>query len=207
MRGILIEEEKNKTCASRLCSGKNSGGLCLITDLLNERPYSRWNHSRHKWPHSDRRQQGMNKIRHSLLNGGKFNIQSWYSEYSLRAMPISVRGFSYTKIPDAIFFRRLEGGSQQKYFIEYERSLKNRERYRNILKFYANRKDVSRGSVLFICQNKYIQNELLKIRKEVFSKGIFNDVEEIFQFINYEECNPACAGMTSNCGSIRPGLT
>ena len=37
---------------------------------------------------------GMNKIRYALLNGGKFNISSWYSEYSLRAMPISVRGFS-----------------------------------------------------------------------------------------------------------------
>lgn len=130
---------------------------------------------------------GMNKIRLSLLNGGKFIIQSWYSEYSLRAMPISVRGFSYTKIPDTIFFKRLESGGQQKCFVEFERSLKNRERYRNIFKFYANRKDVSRGSVLFICRNKHIQNELLKIRKEVFSKGIFNDVEEIFQFINYDE--------------------
>ena len=129
---------------------------------------------------------GMNKIRHSLLNGGKLSIKSWYSEYSLRAMPISVRGFSYTKIPDAIFFRSLEDGKQQKCFVEYERSLKNRERYRNIFKFYANRKDVSRGSVLFICQNKYIQNELLKIRKEVFSKGIFNDVEEIFKIINLD---------------------
>ena len=149
---------------------------------------------------------GMNKIRYSLLNGGKFNIQLWYSEYSLRAMPISVRGFSYTKIPDAIFFKRLEGGNQQKCFVEFERSLKNRERYRNIFKFYANRKDVSRGSVFFICRNKHIQNELLKIRKEVFSKGIFNDVEEIFQFINYEQWIPACAGMTGrSVASIEEG--
>lgn len=137
---------------------------------------------------------GMNKIRHALLNGGKLNISSWYSEYSLRAMPISVRGFSYTKIPDAIFFKRLEGSNQQKCFVEYERSLKNRERYRNIFKFYANRKDISRGSVLFICRNQYIQNELLKIRKEVFSKGIFNDVEEIFQFINYDEATASIEG-------------
>jgi len=130
---------------------------------------------------------GMNKIRHTLLNGRRVNIQSWYSEYQLRALPFSSRSFSYSKIPDAIFMRLLEDSTSQKCFVEYERSLKSRERYRSILKSYSYRKDVSKGSVLFICQNQYIRNELLTVRKEVFSKGIFNEQEEIFQFINYEQ--------------------
>jgi len=128
---------------------------------------------------------GMNKIRHALLNGGKLNIQKWYSEYQLRALPLSSRGFSFTKIPDAIFIRKLEDGGSQKCFVEYERSLKSRERCRNVLKSYSYRKDVTKGSVLFICQNQHIQNELLRVRKEVVSKGIFNEREELFQFIDF----------------------
>ena len=129
---------------------------------------------------------GMNKIRHALTTDTNVNVKSWHSEYHLRALPSSSRGFSYTKIPDAIFLRQRQDGSLQKCFVEYERSLKSRERYRNIFKSYANRTDVTKGSVLFICQNQHIQNELLRTRKEVFSKGILNDQEEMFHLIDYE---------------------
>ena len=127
---------------------------------------------------------GMNKIRHVLSD--QVNIDAWWSEYRLRAMPVSMREFGYRNIPDAIFWRKLQDGNLQKCFIEYERSAKSQERYKDILKAYVARADVTRGSILFICQNEHIKKELLKAREEVFSKGILNEQEEVFQFIEFE---------------------
>ena len=129
---------------------------------------------------------GMNKIRCLMTDHAQVNIQAWWSEYRLRAMPVSMREFGYRNIPDAIFWRKLQDGNIQKCFIEYERSVKSQERYRNILKVYMARADVTGGSVLFICQSEHIKKELLKAREGVFSKGIFNEQQEIFQFIELE---------------------
>ena len=39
---------------------------------------------------------------------------------------------------------------------------------------------------MFICQSEHIKKELSKAREEVFSKGILNTQEEVFQFIELE---------------------
>ena len=128
---------------------------------------------------------GMNKIRYFLANQAGITIERWQSEYSLRSLPLSMREFEFRNIPDAIFWRKLEDGSVQKCFVEYERSLKIHERYKNILKAYARRSDVTEGSILFICQSESIQKELLRARKAVFDKGIFNEQQEYFRFMDY----------------------
>ena len=107
---------------------------------------------------------GMNKIRQavSLQLGPK--LLGWRSEYYLKALPAYGRmRFSYTMIPDAVVLREQKDGGQAVNYIEYERTLKSPQRYKDIFASYQKRDDVADKSVIYVCQNEYIRQTLGQI--------------------------------------------
>lgn len=130
---------------------------------------------------------GMNDIRYAIEHNPDFHVVEWLSEFHLRALPPQARfQLSYQTLPDAIFFNREANGSLKKYFIEFERSLKNRDRYRKIIRFYSKRPDVTAGSVLYISPEDYILNEIRKVEQEVLGGGVINEAGKFFRFIHYD---------------------
>ena len=125
---------------------------------------------------------GMNRIRRAIFRQLQLNIQAWYSEFYIKALPPPMRfGLSYKLIPDAMFVRSLADGTSKTYFIEYERSLKSPGRYRDIFKSYSAREDVTEGSVIYVCRNERIRNELIRISGRILPSG------EAFQFVNFDQ--------------------
>ncbi|MDP8213064.1 MAG: hypothetical protein P9X22_07250 [Candidatus Zapsychrus exili] len=140
------------------------------------------------------------KIRHAFMKKVEFNIVRWCSEYYLRALPVSARfEISYKRIPDAIFFSR-EERRIKKYFVEYERSLKNRERYQRVFRYYANRADIEEGNILYICRDEHILKELRKIIESTFGGGaLLNQGGRYFKLLKYDDvvCNLEGGGYVS----------
>ena len=142
---------------------------------------------------------GLNKIRQALMTNPKVSIRDWWTEWRLKAMHPSQRDFDYRQIPDVIFWCRKSDGNLKKYFIEYERSLKSQARYESILRAYANREDVSEGSVVFICQHEFIRKELIRLAKRIFSKSFVGGQEELFRFVGYQQMVGEEASETKQC--------
>ena len=127
----------------------------------------------------------LNHIRTVLERDSGFNIDKWLSDSLLRFMPVYVREeYCSAKIPDAIFFRTRKDGSQKKFFLEYERSLKNTERYKEIFKTYIECEDITEKSVLYICHTPRIRSKLEAIHEHQtrYSYG----ESDYFQFLNLE---------------------
>ncbi len=130
----------------------------------------------------------LNQIRIALEKSPKMSISQWWSETYIRALTPSMRAIvSNTKIPDAIFWRKRKDGNQQKFFLEYERSLKSKERYEEILSLYANREDVEGKNVVYICKDESIKNELSSIEENLAKRGKIEGISLYFQFITLED--------------------
>ncbi len=137
----------------------------------------------HKIPHSLE----INRIRSTFTQSHLITIDEWWSERLIWALPVSHReDFCSDKVPDAIFWRRRKDGSRQKYFLEYERTLKSKERYEEIFRSYAKCKDVKDRNVIYICQTLRIKEELQDIEERLVKAGRLADVALYFQFITLE---------------------
>ncbi len=130
---------------------------------------------------------GINRIRIILCQNLKVDIDTWWSENYIRSLSPRQRfGISFTKIPDAIFWRLRSDGSRQKFFLEYERTLKSKSRYTEIFQYYANRKDVTKRNVLYICADEIIKDELEKIEKFLVKSAKLESAGLYFQFITFK---------------------
>lgn len=137
----------------------------------------------HYIPHS----LGLNRIRIILSQIDYFKIDTWWSENYIRSLSPRMRfGISLARIPDAIFWRLRGDGSRQKFFLEYERTLKSKSRYVNIFQYYANRKDVLNKNVLYICGTETILEELKKIEEFLVKSGKLEACGLYFQFITFD---------------------
>jgi len=131
---------------------------------------------------------GINSIRTTFERSPRFQIEQWWSEQYIRSLSPEERfSFSNSKIPDAIFAKRKKDGNLQKYYLEFERSEKSKPRYIDILRQYAKMPDISKGSIIYICLTDIIRKKIKRIVKEEFGRGVINHLEEIFQFIDYQE--------------------
>ena len=126
----------------------------------------------------------INRIRIVLEKTSKLAIDQWWSENFIRALPSPVRGkIANTKIPDAIFWRRRTDGTRQKFFLEYERTLKNKQRYEEIFCSYAKKNDVDKRNVIYICENDFIREELLQTEGKLAKAGKLAGTGLYFQFV------------------------
>jgi hypothetical protein len=129
----------------------------------------------------------LNCIRSTFEKSVKFEIDQWWSEQYIRSLPPGERfSFSDTKIPDAIFWRKRQNGTLQKYFLEYERTSKSKERYESILCSYAKRQDTRSRNVIYICQTPYIRERLVEIENKLARSGKIDRAGICFQFITLE---------------------
>lgn len=137
----------------------------------------------HLVPHS----LGMNRIRTILEKSQNIMVSNWWSEHYIRSLAPDMRfGILLSKIPDAIFWRSRNDSSQQKFFLEYERTLKSKARYIDLFRYYANRQDVQNRNVIYICENDTIKAELEKIEQFLVKTGRLENVGICFQFITFE---------------------
>lgn len=126
----------------------------------------------------------LNRIRRIFENSSNLQIFKWISESLLRAMPASLRdGFELSNIPDAVFWRKKKDGTEQKYFLEFERSLKAPARYRDIFINYAKREDVDHKNVIYICKDEFIKNKLQGIEEKLAASGYLDAADQYFQFV------------------------
>lgn len=126
----------------------------------------------------------LNRIRRVFEESSNLQIFNWISESILRAMPASLRdGFELSNIPDAVFWRKKKDGTDQKYFLEFERSLKSPARYRDIFTNYAKRDDVENKNVIYICKDEFIKNKLQSIEAKLADSGFLNAADKYFQFV------------------------
>jgi len=137
---------------------------------------------------------GINHIRIVLENSENIRVVKWWSEEYLRALPPFRRdGISMHKIPDAIFWHLRKDGSKQKFFLEYERSLKAPKRYAAIFQFYDKRHDVKNNNVIYICETDSIKVKLQKIENELTKGGKIKGSGLNFKFVTLDEFNKAYA--------------
>ncbi len=130
---------------------------------------------------------GINRIRIILEQTPSIKIDTWWSENYIRALTPRMRfGIALHRIPDAIFWRLRSDGSRQKFFLEYERTLKSKARYIDLFQYYANRKDVLNRNVLYICENETIREELQSIEEFLVKSGKLESSGLYFQFITFD---------------------
>ena len=141
----------------------------------------------HQIPHA----LGINHIRNTLEKSQKIQIKQWWSEEYIRSLPEGSReGMNLRrKIPDALFWQVRKDGTERKYFLEYERSLKSNERYGEIFKFYEERHDLKEKSVLYVCETEFIKKRLMDLEEKLEKKGRLKTKGEYFQFVTMEEFN------------------
>ena len=124
----------------------------------------------------------LNRIRTVLEHYSGFTIIQWYSESFIRSLPdCDLRDdYSVPKVPDAIFWHKREDGTERKFFLEYERTLKSTERYVEIFRGYTKREDVQKGSIIYICQTPEIRKKLIYIAERKAPGG----GDHYFQFVS-----------------------
>jgi len=137
---------------------------------------------------------GLNHIRNVLEKTEKIKTVQWWSEEVIRALSFRERGCidSY-KVPDAVFWRKRNDGSLQKFFLEYERSQKTPIRYTHIFQYYAKREDVKSKNVIYICETEQIRDKLIKIEQKLVKGGKLKGVDLYFNFIALDDFNQAYA--------------
>lgn len=129
----------------------------------------------------------INRIRIALEKNSHIAIDQWWSERFIRALPSPLgEGIANSKIPDAIFWRRRTDGTKQKFFLEYERTLKNKDRYEEIFRSYVRRHDVENKNVIYICENDFIREELTQVEVKLAKAGKLGGTGLYFQFVTLE---------------------
>lgn len=126
----------------------------------------------------------LNRIRNIFENSSNLNIDQWVSEAVLKGMPLVERdGFTVSNMPDAMFWRTKQDGTKQKYFLEYERTLKAPARYKDVFMNYARRGDVDDKNVIYICRDELIRNKLLSIELKLAHSRYLDEAGRYFQFV------------------------
>ncbi len=129
----------------------------------------------------------MNRIRTALEKTSQITITQWWSENFIRASLPQGENIASKKIPDAIFWRRRRADDTlQKFFLEYERTLKNKDRYEEIFRCYAKREDVKNKNVIYICENDFVKEELEQVESKLAKVGKLDGVGLFFQFVTLE---------------------
>lgn len=129
----------------------------------------------------------LNCIRTTFEHSPKFIIDEWWSEHYIRSLPSEERAsYSSMKIPDAIFWRKRPDGSRQKYFLEYERSLKSKDRYEGIFRAYGQREDARSRNVLYICHTPVIREHLVNLEVRLARIGKLERPGACFQFLTLD---------------------
>ncbi len=123
----------------------------------------------------------LNRIRTVLEQYSGMNIVRWNSENFIRSLPDSDwrDDLSTPKIPDALFWHKCQDKTERKFFLEYERTLKSIDRYREIFDAYGERQDVENESVIYICHTKEMRKKLSYIAER-------RRVDDHFQFVSLE---------------------
>lgn len=131
----------------------------------------------------------LNKIRNVIEQTNQIKVDEWWSENLIRALLPGLGGLkiAYDKLPDAIFWRRRTDGSRQMFFLEYERTFKNKERYKEIFKFYANHHLVKNKNVIYLCQDAPLKQKLEDLEEYFIKAGIIKNQSNIFQFITLQD--------------------
>ena len=132
----------------------------------------------------------LNRIRTTLEQTDQMVIESWWSEAYIRALSFRLPGgnpIAKDKIPDAIMWRRRTDGSKQIFFLEYERTFKNKERYKEIFRFYAQREDVKNRNVIYLCQDVFLKSQLEELEAKFSKSGELEGAGLFFQFIALED--------------------
>lgn len=138
----------------------------------------------HLVPHS----LGINRIRVLLEKSSDIKICEWLSENYLRALPTFMRdSIPLSRLPDAIFYIEKSEGKKSKYFLEYERSLKNKQRYIELFQYDSSRDDVKNKNVIYICKNNQIVNYLKRTEKECVRLGKMDAYGKYFQFLSFDQ--------------------
>ncbi len=129
----------------------------------------------------------INRIRVTLENSPKITVDEWWSENHIRALEQShFLDTDDSNVPDAIFWRKRQDGNRKMFFLEYERTLKNRERYEGIFCSYAKREGVDKRNVIYICQTLYIWKVLINIEARLVKAGKLSGTGSFFQFVTLE---------------------
>jgi len=129
----------------------------------------------------------INRIRTAIQNSSQIILDEWWSENYIRVLDPAWRGRADNSIiPDAIFWRKRPDGTRQQFFLEYERTLKNRERYTDIFCYYAKREGVQNRNVIYICQTPYIRQALVSIEARLAKVGKLEGTGLYFQFVTLE---------------------
>ncbi len=129
----------------------------------------------------------INRIRTVIQKSSQITIDEWWSEHYIRAItPVWRNKAGNSIIPDAIFWRKRPDGTRQQFFLEFERSLKNHERYADILCSYANREGVQNRNVLYICKTSEIRKELMTVEARLVQTGKLEGAGIYFQFVTLE---------------------
>ncbi len=131
----------------------------------------------------------LNRIRLTLEQTNQIIINEWWSENYIRALPslLGSRKIAKDKIPDAIFWRQRTDATKQIFFLEYERSPKNTERYRNIFRFYSKLEGVKNRNVIYLCQDASLKEKLEELETRFAKTGELDGAGLYFQFITLED--------------------
>ena len=129
----------------------------------------------------------LNRIRTTLEQTNRLIIDQWWSENYIRALPSLLGSEGIAKIPDAIFYRQRTDGSKQIFYLEYERTFKNIERYKEIFRFYANRRDVKNKNVIYLCQDTSLKVKLEELEARFAKIGELDGAGLYFQFIALDD--------------------
>ena len=146
----------------------------------------------------------LNRIRSAFEHSKEIVIDEWWSERYIRALVPALRVKMCNTIPDAIFWRKKPDGTRQKFFLEYERALKNNERYQELFRAYAKRDDVKERNVIYLCDTPNIRERLSDIELRMAQVGKLDRAGVCFQFLTLEsfyknyENNPPKQEETSN---------
>ena len=129
----------------------------------------------------------LNRIRTTLEQTKQITLDEWWSENYIRALPSSLKeGFNSNNLPDAIFWRKRSDGTRQKFFLEYERSMKSKGRYVDIFRNYIKRPDVKNHNVIYLCHTSTIQQNLISIERSLFKEGLIDSADVHFQFVELQ---------------------
>ena len=128
----------------------------------------------------------MNRIRTALEKTSQITVTQWWSENFIRASLPHGENIANKKIPDAIFWRRRADNTLQKFFLEYERTLKNKDRYEEIFRCYAKREDVKNKNVIYICESDFVKEELEQVEAKLATAGKLDGAGLFFQFVTLE---------------------
>lgn len=128
----------------------------------------------------------LNRIRLTLEESKQITITQWLSENHIRALASSGMRINGA-CADAVFYRQRADRTQQKFFLEYEKTFKNIDRYKRIFRAYSRREDVKDRNVIYICKTPLIKQNLEYLELKMAKTGELEGAGLFFQFILLDE--------------------